>query len=183
MFRQTAKPSDDLLCLPETVSAGDLPYLHRPEVVLRLLCRGVGGGLGGPAEEVQQEVQRPAAPRDEASPWPGLGQPALSGAGLSHPRWCLFYNPHYLNLGFFGNGFLRGHSRPLLCPAAPKPGGPVSVSRVPRSTAWLCSGLTPRPRAGINHSRWRLRRHKSRPVQSWSLPSRNVIARLSLRIN
>lgn len=48
---------------------------------------------------------------------------------------------------------------------------------------FFCSVLALLPKAEINQSRLRLSRNKSRPVQNWSLPSQNVIAWLSLRIN
>lgn len=47
----------------------------------------------------------------------------------------------------------------------------------------FCSELALLPKAKINQSWWRLGCNKSRPVQNWSLPSQNVIAWLSLRIN
>lgn len=47
----------------------------------------------------------------------------------------------------------------------------------------FCSEPALLPKAEINQSWLRLSRNKSRPVQNWSLPSQNVIAWLSLRIN
>lgn len=91
----------------------------------------------------------------------------------------------YLNLqkNFF-NGFLRGHSLLNCLSCSPrKSGGPVLTSRVLHSTALFCSELALLPKAEINQSWLRLSRNKSRPVQNWSLPSQNVIAWLSLRIN
>lgn len=85
---------------------------------------------------------------------------------------------------FFLNGFLRGHSLLNCLSCSPrKSGGPVLTSRVLHSTALFCSELALLPKAEINQSWLRLSRNKSRPVQNWSLPSQNVIAWLSLRIN
>lgn len=89
----------------------------------------------------------------------------------------------YLN-HFFLNGFLKGHSLLNRLSCSPrKSGGPVLTSRVLHSTALFCSELALLPKAEINQSWLRLSRNKSRPVQNWSLPSQNVIAWLSLRIN
>lgn len=93
----------------------------------------------------------------------------------------------YLNLIFFFFKWLsqRPFSSEPFCPAySPrKSGGPVLTSRVLHSTALFCSELALLPKAEINQSWLRLSRNKSRPVQNWSLPSQNVIAWLSLRIN
>lgn len=85
---------------------------------------------------------------------------------------------------FFLNAFLRGHSLLNHLSCSPrKSGGPVLTSRALHSTALFCSELALLPKAEINQSWLRLSRNKSRPVQNWSLPSQNVIAWLSLRIN
>lgn len=85
---------------------------------------------------------------------------------------------------FFKYSFLWGHFPPPLVPyGLRKSGGLVLTSRAQQSTALFCSEPALLPKAEINQSWLRLSRNKSRPVQSWSLPSQNVILWLSLRIN
>lgn len=84
----------------------------------------------------------------------------------------------------FKYSFLWGHFPPPLVPyGLRKSGGLVLTSRAQQSTALFCSEPALLPKAEINQSWLRLSRNKSRPVQSWSLPSQNVILWLSLRIN
>lgn len=90
----------------------------------------------------------------------------------------------YLNFRFLKNSFFWDHFPPPLLPSSPrKSGGLVLTSRARQSTALFCSEPALLPKAEINQSWLRLSRNKSRPVQSWSLPSQNVILWLSPRIN
>lgn len=90
----------------------------------------------------------------------------------------------YLNVGFLKAAFFWGHFVPPLVPYSPrKSGGLVLTSHARQSTGLFCSEPALLPKAEINQSWLRLSRNKSRPVQSWSLPSQNVILWLSLRIN
>lgn len=150
-----------------------------PPSTRRLFRRGVGGGPSGPAEASGRVLLLP-----EMRPQPRPARSANSSRSPSLSSTMVFVlfhtTAHYLNLSFFANGFPRGHSCLPLCPEAWRACPRITCSALNSAALFRAH---PRPRAGINHSRWRLRRHKSRPVQSWSLPSRNVIARLSLRIN
>lgn len=190
LFHQMPTPSLTYSVCLKKISVGNLPFLHRPK-----LTRGVIPGLllqVGAREGQAGWLRSQGSPRGvPLFPEIRPGLPALPPAAscfrspfLSSKIVSFCTTSCYLNLRFFENGFLRGCSLLHRLSCGPrKSGGPVLMSRVPHSTALFCSELALLPKAEINQSWWRLSRNKSRPVQNWSLPSQNVIAWLSLRIN